>query len=130
MRLRFKSALGFIFLLIAICAFLGVGYIFYGKISNDSDIVVDGKITIKDLPLGKYKFIEKEAPDGYILNTDEHFFEIKEDGEIVKSYLTNEKEIFEVPKTSVSDSKVIDVVTIILVIAGIGFIVYDKRKNK
>ena len=66
----------------------------------------------------------------WILNTDEHFFEIKEDGEIVKSYLTNEKEIFEVPKTSVSDSKVIDVVTIILVIAGIGFIVYDKRKNK
>ena len=79
---------------------------------------------------GKYKFIEKEAPEGYILNTDEHFFEIKEDGEIIKSYLTNEKEIFEVPKTSVSDSKVIDVVTIILVIAGIGFIIYDKRKNK
>lgn len=90
----------------------------------------DGKVTIKDLPIGKYKFIEKEAPEGYILNTDEHFFEIKEDGEIVKSYLTNEKEIFEVPKTSVSDSKVIDVVTIILVIAGIGFIIYDKRKNK
>lgn len=90
----------------------------------------DGKITIKYLPIGKYKFIEKEAPEGYILNTDEHFFEIKEDGEIVKSYLTNEKEIFEVPKTSVADSKVIDVVTIILVIAGIGFIVYDKRKNK
>ena len=90
----------------------------------------DGKITIKDLPIGKYKFNEKEAPEGYILNTDEHFFEIKEDGEIVKSYLTNEKEIFDVPKTSVADSKVIDVVTIILVIAGIGFIVYDKRKNK
>lgn len=49
MRLRFKSALGFIFLLIAICAFLGVGYIFYDKISNDADIVVDGKITINYL---------------------------------------------------------------------------------
>lgn len=90
----------------------------------------NGLITITGLPIGKYKFIEKEAPEGYILNTDEHFFEIKEDGEIVKSYLTNEKEVFEVPKTSVADSKVIDVVTIVLVIAGIGFIIYDKKKNK
>ena len=55
MRLRFKSALGFIFLLIAICAFLGVGYIFYGKISNDSDIVVDGKITINYLTGKKFE---------------------------------------------------------------------------
>ena len=49
MRLRFKSALCFIFILIFICAFLGVGYVFYDKISNDSDIVVDGKITINYL---------------------------------------------------------------------------------
>lgn len=49
MRLRFKSALGFIFLLISICACLGVGYIFYDKITGDSDIVVDGKITINYL---------------------------------------------------------------------------------
>lgn len=93
----------------------------------------DGKIIIENLPVGKYKFIEKEAPSGYILNTEEHFFEIKENAEIVKSYLTNEKkpvETFEVPKTLVADSKIIDAITIILVITGIGFIIYDKKKKK
>lgn len=92
----------------------------------------NGKIVVENLPIGKYKFIEKEAPSGYILNTEEHFFEIKENGEIVKSYLTNEKEpeeTFDVPKTSVADSKIIDVITITLVIAGIGFVIYDKKKK-
>lgn len=92
----------------------------------------NGKIVVANLPIGKYKFIEKEAPSGYILNTEEHFFEIKENGEIVKSYLTNEKEpeeTFDVPKTSVADSKIIDVITISLVIAGIGFVIYDKKKK-
>lgn len=92
----------------------------------------NGKIVVENLPIGKYKFIEKEAPSGYILNSEEHFFEIKENGEIVKSYLTNEKEpeeTFDVPKTSVADSKIIDVITITLVIAGIGFVIYDKKKK-
>lgn len=92
----------------------------------------NGKIVVENLPIGKYKFIEKEAPSGYILNTEEHFFEIKENDEIVKSYLTNEKEpeeTFDVPKTSVADSKIIDVITITLVIAGIGFVIYDKKKK-
>lgn len=92
----------------------------------------NGKIVVENLPIGKYKFIEKEAPSGYILNNEEHFFEIKENGEIVKSYLTNEKEpeeTFDVPKTSVADSKIIDVITITLVIAGIGFVIYDKKKK-
>lgn len=92
----------------------------------------NGKIVVENLSIGKYKFIEKEAPSGYIINTEEHFFEIKENGEIVKSYLTNEKEpeeTFDVPKTSVADSKIIDVITITLVIAGIGFVIYDKKKK-
>lgn len=92
----------------------------------------NGKIVVENLPIGKYKFIEKEAPSGYILNAEEHFFEIKENGEIVKSYLTNEKEpeeTFDVPKTSVADSKIIDVITITLVIVGMGFVIYDKKKK-
>lgn len=43
LRKRFKSMLYFIFMLILTVSALGVGYIFYDKITSDSDIVVDGK---------------------------------------------------------------------------------------
>ena len=59
--------------------------IFTGR-TNDK-----GKITIKDLAIGKYYILEKEAPEGYILNEDKMYFEIKENGEIVKSTMTNKK---------------------------------------
>lgn len=71
MRLRFKSALGFIFLLIAICAFLGVGYAFYDKISNDSDIVVDGKITINYLTGKKFKLNGNNEVSFSVTNNDD-----------------------------------------------------------
>ena len=52
----------------------------------------DGKVIIDNLPAGhKYFILEKEAPEGYILNTDKIEFEIKENGEIVKSGMTNTK---------------------------------------
>lgn len=70
MRLRFKSALGFIFILIAICAFLGVGYIFYDKISNDSDIVVDGKITINYLTGKTFKLNGDDEVSFSVTNND------------------------------------------------------------
>ena len=51
----------------------------------------DGKIIINDIPIGKYYILEKEASEGYILNTEKMYFEILEDGEIVKVNMTNEK---------------------------------------
>lgn len=89
-----------------------------------------GKIYVKDLGYGKYKYFESQAPEGYILNSDPHFFEIFEDGTIIKDTLSNEKIIIEVPNTSIADSKVITVVTIISIIAGLGFIIYDKKRKK
>lgn len=51
-----------------------------------------GKVIIDNLPAGhKYFILEKEAPEGYILNTDKIEFEIKENGEIIKSEMTNTK---------------------------------------
>ena len=51
----------------------------------------NGKIIIKNLKYGKYYIIEKGAPEGYILNKEKMYFEIKENGEIIKANMTNEK---------------------------------------
>ena len=90
----------------------------------------NGKIVIKDLPVGRFYLIETEAPEGYILNPEKMWFEIKVDGEIVKADMTNEQ-IVEVPNTSISDSKVLEIAGIVLILAGLGYIAYDKfKKNK
>lgn len=89
-----------------------------------------GKIYVKGLKYGKYKYFESQAPEGYILNDEPHYFEILEDGTIIKDTLTNEKIIVEVPNTSISDSKVVTAVTIVSILAGLGFIIYDKKRKK
>lgn len=50
-----------------------------------------GKIIIKGLFTSKFVMFESEAPEGYILNTEPMEFEITEDGQVVKSTMTNEK---------------------------------------
>lgn len=44
------------------------------------------------LRYGKYTYEEFDAPDGYIIDSKPYSFEIKEDGQIVKAEMTNEKE--------------------------------------
>lgn len=44
------------------------------------------------LRVGKYTYEEFDAPDGYIIDTKPHKFEIKKDGEIVKAKMTNKKQ--------------------------------------
>lgn len=107
------------------------------QIYTDDDVLVlegrtdeNGMIVIKELQYGKYYIVEKEAPEGYILNEEKMYFEILEDGEIVKANMVNEKVIIEVPVTGIADSKVVTVITIVSIIAGIVFIVYDKKRKK
>lgn len=50
-----------------------------------------GKIVIKGLFVSKFILFESEAPEGFILNEEPMEFEIKEDGEIIKSTMINEK---------------------------------------
>lgn len=60
-----------------------------------------GKITVKDLVPGKYKFIETVAPNGYVLSKEECYFTIDEDGQVdpdSKVELKNERNKFIINK--------------------------------
>lgn len=90
-----------------------------------------GKLYVKDLESGKkYKFVEKEAPEGYILNDEIHEFEILNNGDIVKDTLSNEKIVIDVPNTFANDYKILIPVSL----CGLGIILVllskDKRKKK
>ena len=87
-----------------------------------------GQIKIERLPLGKYFILEKEAPSGYKINTEKMYFEIKENNEIVKCTMTNE--VFEVPNTGLSNINFEIIVSIVLVISGLGLIGYGFCKKK
>lgn len=70
------------------------------EVYNENDELVfsgrtneEGKILIENLRYGKYYFIEKEAPEGYQINDEKMWFEILEDGKIVKSELSDEKSL-------------------------------------
>lgn len=108
------------------------------EIYNDKDELIfsgrtneEGLIVIEKLEYGKYYILEKEAPDGYMLNPEKMYFEILVNGEIVKATMTDEKVIIEVPNTGENDYTI----QICMVLAAIstGVIIYEekkKRKNK
>lgn len=90
-----------------------------------------GKLYVKGLESGKkYKFVEIEAPEGYILNDEIHEFEILNNGDIVKDTLSNEKIVIDVPNTFANDYKILIPVSL----CGLGIVLVllsrDKRKKK
>ncbi|SDZ39135.1 thioester domain-containing protein, partial [Bacillus sp. 166amftsu] len=50
-----------------------------------------GIATFEKLPAGKYTYRETIAPDGYVINEETFRFEIKEDGQIIKHTVKDEK---------------------------------------
>lgn len=108
------------------------------EIYTEDDILIysgrtdkSGKLYVKGLESGKkYKFVEKEAPEGYILNDEIHEFEILNNGDIVKDTLSNEKIVIDVPNTFANDYKILIPVSL----CGLGivlvFLSRDKRKKK
>ena len=106
------------------------------EIYNDKDELVftgrtdeNGKIIIPKLKYGKYYILEKEAPEGYLINPDKMYFEITEDGKIVKANMKDEKEI-EVPNTLQNENYFVEVGCAILCVLGIGVVIYANKKSK
>ena len=106
------------------------------EVYNEKDELVfsgrtdeNGKITIENLRYGKYYFLEKEAPDGYTINPEKMYFEILEDGEIVKCTMVDEKVVIEVPSTGIEDYRIVELMGSLLILSGIGVIVYVKKKR-
>ena len=107
------------------------------EIYNDKDELVfsgrtneQGMIIVKDIRYGRYYILEKEAPEGYILNEERMYFEIREDGEIVKATMENEKVVVEVPNTGINDYHIIELIGGILIISGIGVVAYYVKKKR
>ncbi len=105
------------------------------EVYNDKDELVysgrtneEGKIIIEELRYGKYYFVEKEAPEGYQLNSEKMYFEVLEDGEIVKCTMKDEKIVVEVPNTLSNDY--MPIIMFGITVAGLGAFAYGIKKSK
>jgi uncharacterized surface anchored protein len=86
-------------------------------------------ILIEKLKYGKYYILEKEAPEGYEINEEKMYFEITEDGKVVKSIM-KDKQIIKVPNTEANDYGELIFSGITLVVAGIGLVILSKKRSK
>ena len=57
------------------------------------------------------------------------YFEITEDGQIIKSIMTNEL-IVVVPNTESFENPTFKIISCVIILVGIGLIIYEKKKFK
>ena len=74
--------------------------------------------------------MSNSSPEGYTLNPNKMYFEILEDGKVVKATMTDEKIVVEVPKTGMNDFKLIYILGTIFIIVGVGILIYVKEKRR
>jgi hypothetical protein len=80
-----------------------------------------------ELEYGSYYYQELQTIDGYVLNDEKVYFDVTIDGEIIQRTIVNET--IKVPDTFLNDSKLIDVIGILFIIVGAGYIIFDKYKK-
>lgn len=88
-----------------------------------------GKIVVNQLPIGKYYIIEKEANSMYQITNEKVYFEVKENEEIIKAQMTNERITVPVPKTGRSDNTYAALFCGFFFLIGLGGIASEKYKT-
>ena len=58
------------------------------------------------------------------------YFEINENEEIVKCTMTNEKIVVDVPNTEENEKFLIEIISGIISVSGIGIIIYARKKSE
>lgn len=105
------------------------------EIYNEKDELIyqgitdaSGRIVVENLSYGRYYIVEKRALEDYHLYEERLYFEIQEDKQVVKTFMTNEK-IVHVPATGKSTLCCSIVFAFVFWIIGIELILYGKEKN-
>ena len=89
----------------------------------------NGRISISNLPYGKYYIVEKEANSMYQITNEKVYFDIKENGMVVKAEMTNEKKNVKVPKTKTNEGIVINSLFSISILIGLGRFYYERKET-
>ena len=89
-----------------------------------SGITKDGKLTISNLPYGKYYIKQIKVPRGYILNEDEYIFYVNDSTCLSKIDVYNEKTSMPITSTDINKNICISIILLM-----IGIYNYVKKSN-
>lgn len=107
----------------------------FGIYDLDGNLIYQGITDVNgyfeiELEYGSYYYKELATLDGYELDLNMYFFNVVEDGQVIDFTNINTKVEIEVPDTYVTDSKMLDILGIILMLGGVTYLIYDKCKKK
>ena len=87
-----------------------------------------GIINIDNLALGRYYLKEEVSANGYLLNDEKIYFDLEDSDKTYEIVMLNEKIMIDVPDTNIDKKYIIEIIALICIVIGMGFLVYGKRK--
>ncbi|MGG7057700.1 Spy0128 family protein [Clostridium tertium] len=101
-----------------------------GKVVASGKTNKNGKVVFEGLKYGKYTYQETVAPTGYIIDSKEYPFEIKDDGVVIKSTMTNKRKQVIPSKTKTPNTGDTGVATALIIgILGVGGLFINNKKK-
>ena len=90
---------------------------------------INGRITLSDLPLGRYFLREVESSKGYILSKETFYFDINDDKVVQSITMKNDKfTVVDVPSTGLNTSSFLKFAGATLFLSGTLMLFFSKKK--